>query len=66
MTLVTEIYGSLVNVVTLSAFNLSKMGVMGVRVKFICFRCHLPVISMAPQADRHWNVLLRRVFYVAA
>jgi len=66
MTFVTSIHGGVVSAVTLAAVNLPQMRVMGIRIKFICFRPDLPVISMASQADRHWNILLRRAFLVAA
>jgi hypothetical protein len=52
--------------VTLLAVKLPQMRVMGIRIEFICFRRHLPVISVAPQADCQWYILLRRAFLVAA
>jgi hypothetical protein len=52
-------------VVTLPAVKFPQMGVMGVRIESICFRRHLSVISMTPQADCHRNILLRRAFLVA-
>jgi hypothetical protein len=66
MTSGAGIHGGLVNMVTLLAVKLPQMRVMGIRIEFICFRRHLPVISVAPQADRQWNILLRRAFLVAA
>jgi hypothetical protein len=66
MTSGAGIHGGLVSVVTLPAVKLPQMGVMGIRIEFIRFRRHLSVISMAPQADRHRNILLRRAFLVAA
>jgi len=66
MTFVTGNHRSFVSVVTLAAVNLPQMRVMGIRVEFICFRHHLLVISMASEADRHRNILLRRAFPVAA
>jgi hypothetical protein len=52
--------------VTLLAVNPPQMRVMGIRIEFIGLRRHLRVISMASQADRHRNILLRRVFLMAA
>ena len=66
MTFVTGIHGGLVSVVTLPALNLPQMRVMGIRIEFVCFRRHLPVIFVASQADLHRNILLRGAFLVAA
>jgi hypothetical protein len=64
MTFITEIHGGFVSVVTFTALNFAEMRVMGIWIEFVCFRRHLPVVSMAPQADGHRNILLRRVFFV--
>jgi len=52
--------------VTLLAVQLPQMRVMGIRIEFIGSGRHVPVISMASQADLHRNILLRRVFLMAA